>query len=122
MLLPKERIVSRVDSVWNLSYEQGNIGTLFITNVRVAWFANLASNYNVSIPYMQIASITCVQRVCKNNNTNASKQSEMERETVLMSDALGRVSATPLAVLDGVSSSCLQRRLKSSGHAKYEML
>ena len=30
---------------------------LLITNVRVVWHANLAHNFNVSIPYMQIKSI-----------------------------------------------------------------
>ena len=53
-LLPGERVFSKVDGVWNLSSEQGNLGTLFVTNVRVVWHANLAENFNVSVPYMQI--------------------------------------------------------------------
>ena len=36
---------------------QGNLGTLFVTNVRLVWFANLADNFNVSVPYLQIKSI-----------------------------------------------------------------
>lgn len=28
-----------------------------LTNIRVVWFANLANNFNVSLPYMQIKSI-----------------------------------------------------------------
>ncbi len=55
--LPGEEIVERVEGVWNLSAEQGNLGVLFITNVRVVWFAQLAENFNVSIPYMQVRSI-----------------------------------------------------------------
>ena len=43
--------------MWNLSSEQGNLGTFFITNVRLVWHANLVETFNVSIPYMQIASI-----------------------------------------------------------------
>ena len=39
--------------VWNLSSDQGNLGTFFLTNIRIVWFANLASNFNVSLPYMQ---------------------------------------------------------------------
>ncbi len=32
---------------------QGNLGTFFISNVRVVWYANLADNFNVSLPYLQ---------------------------------------------------------------------
>ena len=46
-----------MNGVWNLSSEQGNLGTFFITNVRLVWHANLVETFNVSIPYMQIASI-----------------------------------------------------------------
>jgi Bardet-Biedl syndrome 5 protein len=45
-----------VVGVWNLSSDQGNLGTFFLTNIRVVWFANLASNFNVSLPYMQVKS------------------------------------------------------------------
>jgi Bardet-Biedl syndrome 5 protein len=55
-LLADEQIYSKTDGVWNLSADQGNLGTFFITNVRVVWFANLAENFNVSIPFMQIVS------------------------------------------------------------------
>eukprot|EP01105_Mastigella_eilhardi_P018150 TRINITY_DN4199_c0_g1_i2.p1 TRINITY_DN4199_c0_g1~~TRINITY_DN4199_c0_g1_i2.p1 ORF type:complete len:359 (+),score=106.99 TRINITY_DN4199_c0_g1_i2:150-1079(+) len=58
ILLPDEQLFSdRVDNVWNLSSDQGNLGTFFITNVRLVWFANLAENFNVSIPYLQMKSI-----------------------------------------------------------------
>lgn len=55
-LLPHEQVYTRLGGVWNLSSDQGNLGTLFVTNVRVVWHANLAENFNVSIPYMQINS------------------------------------------------------------------
>ncbi|RHY34042.1 hypothetical protein DYB32_001178 [Aphanomyces invadans] len=48
--------VCNVPGVWNLSSDQGNLGTFFVTNVRVVWHANLAENFNVSMPYMQIKS------------------------------------------------------------------
>ena len=35
---------------------QGNLGTLYITNVRVAWQCKLNDNFNVSIPYLQMVS------------------------------------------------------------------
>lgn len=48
-----------MNGVWNLSTDQGNLGTFFVTNIRVVWHANLAPNFNVSMPYMQIASLRC---------------------------------------------------------------
>lgn len=57
LLLPDEDVISRVDGVWNLSSDQGNLGTFFISNVRVVWHANLAENFNVSIPYLQMKAI-----------------------------------------------------------------
>ena len=56
-LLPSEQIYDKVSGVWNLSSDQGNLGTFFVTNIRVVWHANLAENFNVSVPYMQIKSI-----------------------------------------------------------------
>lgn len=56
ILLPQEEITTRIKGVWNLSSDQGNLGTLLITNVRIVWFADLAENFNVSIPYLQIVS------------------------------------------------------------------
>lgn len=47
----------QVNGVWNLSSEQGNLGTMYITNVRLVWHANLAESFNVSIPYMQIQGV-----------------------------------------------------------------
>ncbi|GMF28113.1 unnamed protein product [Phytophthora lilii] len=55
-LLPHEQVYTRLNGVWNLSSDQGNLGTFFVTNVRIVWHANLAENFNVSIPYMQINS------------------------------------------------------------------
>lgn len=57
IMLPQEELIDKVDGVWNLSSDQGNLGSLFITNVRVVWHASLAQNFNVSIPYMQILSL-----------------------------------------------------------------
>jgi Bardet-Biedl syndrome 5 protein len=50
ILLPNEQLYNKVNGVWNLSSDQGNLGTFFITNVRLVWHANLAENFNVSIP------------------------------------------------------------------------
>lgn len=56
ILLPEEMIFEQVNGVWNLSGEQGHLGCLIITNIRVVWFANLANNFNVSLPYLMIVS------------------------------------------------------------------
>jgi Bardet-Biedl syndrome 5 protein len=57
LLLPQEQIYTKVPGVWNLSADQGNLGTFIITNVRLVWFADLAENFNVSIPYLQIVRL-----------------------------------------------------------------
>mmetsp|Transcript_11594 Transcript_11594/g.17145 ORF Transcript_11594/g.17145 Transcript_11594/m.17145 type:complete len:351 (-) Transcript_11594:1409-2461(-) len=57
LLLPKEQVYSTIKGVWNLSSDQGNLGTFVITNVRLVWFADMAENFNVSIPYLQMASV-----------------------------------------------------------------
>eukprot|EP00899_Mesostigma_viride_P025515 jgi/Mesvir1/6148/Mv00848-RA.2 len=56
-VLPHEQIYNKVSGVWNLSSDQGNLGTFFITNVRLVWHAHLAENFNVSMPYLQLKSI-----------------------------------------------------------------
>lgn len=57
ILFPLEQIFTKVGGVWNLSSDQGNLGTFFMTNVRVVWHANLATNFNVSLPYIQIKTL-----------------------------------------------------------------
>lgn len=57
IMLPDEHVFTHVTGVWNLSSDQGNLGALFITNVRVVWHASLAQNFNVSIPYMQMRNV-----------------------------------------------------------------
>ena len=38
---------------------QGNLGTFYITNVRLVWHANINESFNVSIPYLQMVSSIC---------------------------------------------------------------
>ena len=52
----QEEVSDKINGVWNLSSDQGNLGTFFITNIRVVWFANMNEHFNVSIPYLQIVS------------------------------------------------------------------
>ena len=58
VLLPGEVIHESLDGVWNLSSDQGNLGTFYITNIRVVWHANLAENFNVTIPFLQMRTMT----------------------------------------------------------------
>lgn len=53
-LLPLEHIVSTEKGVWNLSSDQGNLGTFFITNVRLVWFGEMNEHFSLSLPYLQI--------------------------------------------------------------------
>ncbi|CAI2375368.1 unnamed protein product [Moneuplotes crassus] len=57
ILLPKEKVFNKYTGVWNLSQEQGNLGSFYISNVRIVWFANLAEGFNVSLPWTQIKNI-----------------------------------------------------------------
>uniref|UniRef100_A0A8C4SEN7 BBSome complex member BBS5 n=1 Tax=Erpetoichthys calabaricus TaxID=27687 RepID=A0A8C4SEN7_ERPCA len=47
----------RGEQVYDKINGVGNLGTFFITNVRIVWHANMNDSFNVSIPYLQIRSI-----------------------------------------------------------------
>jgi Bardet-Biedl syndrome 5 protein len=55
--LPSEQLYHKFPGVWNITNEQGHLGTLYISNIRIAWFANLAESFNVSLPFVQVKSI-----------------------------------------------------------------
>ncbi|XP_034945259.1 Bardet-Biedl syndrome 5 protein homolog [Chelonus insularis] len=57
-ILPKEVVNSTTHGVWNLSTEQGNVGTFIVTNIRTVWFADMNNQFNVSIPYLAINNIS----------------------------------------------------------------
>ncbi|KAK9499110.1 hypothetical protein O3M35_003617 [Rhynocoris fuscipes] len=56
-ILPLEQIYNVIEGVWNLSSDQGNLGSFIISNIRLVWFAEMNENFNISLPYLQIASI-----------------------------------------------------------------
>jgi len=56
-LLPLEEVYDKVNGVWNLSSDQGNLGTFYITNVRLVWHAEINETFNVSIPYIQMRAV-----------------------------------------------------------------
>lgn len=57
VLLPRERVFSRLDGIWNLASDTGNLGVAVVTSQRFVWRALMAENFNVSVPY------TCMQSV-----------------------------------------------------------
>ncbi|RXG59907.1 Bardet-Biedl syndrome 5 protein-like [Armadillidium vulgare] len=56
-ILPQEQIVSKINGVWNLSSDQGNLGTFIISNIRLVWYANMNELFNISLPLLQISSV-----------------------------------------------------------------
>lgn len=66
-MLPDEKVYEKLEDIVNLSSDQGNIGFAIVTNFRFVWFAKLANNFNISLPYLQIKAIK--KRVSKFGNT-----------------------------------------------------
>ncbi|EDV94843.1 Bardet-Biedl syndrome 5 protein homolog [Drosophila grimshawi] len=57
ILLPDERVFSEVQGVWNLSSDQGNLGSFVVTNIRLVWFADANETFNISLPYLQLDNL-----------------------------------------------------------------
>ncbi|KAJ3248332.1 Bardet-Biedl syndrome 5 protein [Chytriomyces hyalinus] len=55
-LLEYESIHGQLPRVLNVSNDQGKVGRMIFTNIRVVWYCTIDNNSNVSIPYLQIAS------------------------------------------------------------------
>jgi Bardet-Biedl syndrome 5 protein len=55
--LPSEQIYHKYPGVWNVTTEQGQVGFLYISNIRIAWFSTSSESFNVSLPYVQIRTI-----------------------------------------------------------------
>ncbi|XP_015792947.1 Bardet-Biedl syndrome 5 protein homolog [Tetranychus urticae] len=56
-ILSSEQIYNKFQGVWNLSSDQGNLGTMHVTNLRIVWHANVNELFNLSLPYIQVSSI-----------------------------------------------------------------
>lgn len=59
-VLPQEQVYNTVGGIWNLSSDQGNLGTFIITNIRLIWFADINESFNISLPYMQIGNVMLI--------------------------------------------------------------
>ncbi|XP_017139720.1 Bardet-Biedl syndrome 5 protein homolog [Drosophila miranda] len=57
IILPDEQVYSQVQGVWNLSSDQGNLGSFVVSNIRLVWFADANETFNISLPYLQIESL-----------------------------------------------------------------
>jgi Bardet-Biedl syndrome 5 protein len=53
-LLDHERVYQEIPGVWNLSADQGNLGSFIFTTVRIVWYAENNRMHNVSMPWCQI--------------------------------------------------------------------
>jgi len=62
VILPDEEVFSHVQGVWNLSSDQGNLGSFVVTNIRLVWFADANETFNISLPYLQIESVIYLDR------------------------------------------------------------
>lgn len=63
-ILPREQVYKQLNGVYNLSSDQGNLGLLCITNIRMVWWADSNESFNISLPYMQVSiSRPCGGRV-----------------------------------------------------------
>lgn len=60
-ILPLEQVFSTTHGVWNLSSDQGSLGTFIVTNVRLVWFADMNEAFNISLPYLQINNVQIKQ-------------------------------------------------------------
>lgn len=56
-ILPSEQVISNTHGVWNLSSDQGSLGTFIVTNIRFVWFADINEGFNISLPYLQVQSV-----------------------------------------------------------------
>ncbi|KAJ3240933.1 Bardet-Biedl syndrome 5 protein [Chytriomyces hyalinus] len=54
-LLEYESIHGQLPRVLNVSNDQGKVGRMIFTNIRVVWYCTVDNNANLSIPYLQIA-------------------------------------------------------------------
>lgn len=57
-LLTKEQLYNNFGGIWNLSSDQGNLGTFLVTNVRLIWYADINDSFNISLPYIQIDNVS----------------------------------------------------------------
>ncbi|KAH8876006.1 Bardet-Biedl syndrome 5 protein like [Schistosoma japonicum] len=57
VLLPLETLFDEVEGVWNLSSDQGNLGKLMLTSIRLVWTSIMNENFNISVPFLQIQMV-----------------------------------------------------------------
>lgn len=59
VLLSGEQVLEKMSGASHVSNDEGFIGTLVITNLRLVWFATQEENFNISLPYLHIIGIHC---------------------------------------------------------------
>lgn len=58
IIMPDELVYNNINGVWNLSSDQGNLGSFVLTNIRLVWFADANDTFNISLPYLQISNVS----------------------------------------------------------------
>lgn len=57
ILLDGEILFRTVNNTCILSSETGKKGTLFVTNIRLAWVCHASESFNVSLPHIQLSNV-----------------------------------------------------------------
>ncbi|KAI8615980.1 Bardet-Biedl syndrome 5 protein [Chytriomyces sp. MP71] len=60
-LLEFETVHAQIQGVVNVSSDKGVLGRIVFTNIRTVWFSTLTGSSNISLPYLQIASVKVTQ-------------------------------------------------------------
>ncbi|EPY34891.1 bardet-biedl syndrome 5 protein [Angomonas deanei] len=58
VILPQESVISKITGVTNMGKEKEHKGILVVTNVRLVWYSVDSDSFNISIPYLQLTSIS----------------------------------------------------------------
>lgn len=74
-LLRDEKVFDQIDGVFHLSGDEGVIGTIYITNIRLLWHSALDSSMNSSIPYLETVS---ENHTTKLNSTHLALQTHIQ--------------------------------------------
>lgn len=69
---------------FNYVLVQGNLGSFIVTNVRLVWFADMNETFNVSLPYIQIASVgNALLSYTTNYKPPIYKRTSVQRSAIL---------------------------------------
>jgi len=56
-LWEREKIIAQFGNAWNLGKQEGKLGRLIMTNVRLVWVSMTNENFNISIPWIRMLKV-----------------------------------------------------------------